>query len=81
MTILVHIQIYILAEVLAIPVAPLTASSGYLFGLLPGTLLVLTSSTVAASISFFIGRTFLRTWAQEFISRKSCDLLIALFDW
>jgi len=63
--------IYILAEVLAIPVAPLTASSGYLFGLLPGTLLVLSSSTMAASISFVIGRTFLRTWAQEFISRDS----------
>ena len=69
-------QIYILAEVLAIPVAPLTASSGYLFGLLPGTLLVLSSSTVAASISFVIGRTFLRTWAQEFISSKQALALL-----
>lgn len=46
---------------------PLTASSGYLFGLLPGTLLVIASATFAASVSFLIGRTFLRTWAQQFI--------------
>lgn len=60
--------IYILAEVLAIPVVALTASSGYLFGLVPGTLIVLSCATVAASISFFIGRTFLRNWAQKMIA-------------
>ena len=29
---------------------------------------MLTSATIAASISFFIGRTFLRSWAQKFIA-------------
>ena len=57
--------IYIAAEILAIPVMPLTASSGYLFGLLPGALVVLISATVAACISFFIGRFFLRDWARS----------------
>lgn len=47
---------------------PLTASGGYLFGLIPGTLTILLSATIAASFSFFIGRTFLRTWAQKFIA-------------
>jgi uncharacterized membrane protein YdjX (TVP38/TMEM64 family) len=57
--------IYIAAEVLAIPVFPLTASSGYLFGVVPGTLTVLISATVAACISFCIGRTVLRGWASK----------------
>ena len=60
--------LYILAEILAVPAMPLTASSGYLFGLIPGTLTVLLSATTAACISFFIGRTFLRTWAQKMIA-------------
>ncbi|KAJ1428564.1 snare associated Golgi protein-domain-containing protein [Ochromonadaceae sp. CCMP2298] len=60
--------IYIFAEIVAIPAVPLTASSGYLFGLLPGTLVVLTSATIAASISFYLGRTFLREWAMQYIS-------------
>ena len=49
------IKIYIVAEVLAVPALPLTASSGYLFGLIPGFLTVLVSATIAASISFLIG--------------------------
>lgn len=61
-------QIYIVAEVLAVPALPLTASSGYLFGLVPGFLTVLVSATIAASISFLIGRTLLRDWAQKIAS-------------
>ena len=60
--------IYIAAEILAIPAMPLTASSGYLFGLIPGTLIVLSSATAAACISFYIGRTFFKSWAQKMIS-------------
>ena len=51
----------VLAEILAIPAVPiLTASSGYLFGTLPGTAVCLLSAAAAASISFAIGRTLLR---------------------
>ena len=57
--------IYILAEILAVPAFPLTASSGYLFGLIPGFITVLVSATIAASVSFLIGRTLLRDWAQK----------------
>ena len=60
--------VYVVAEVLAVPALPLTASSGYLFGLVPGFVTVLVSATIAASISFFIGRTFLREWAQKIAS-------------
>lgn len=59
---------YISVDILAIPAVALTASSGYLFGLLNGTLMVVICATTAASISFFIGRVFLRDWAQKYIS-------------
>ena len=65
-----------IAEVLAIPAMPLTASSGFLFGLVPGFITVLVSATIAASISFFIGRTFLYEWAQKLSSGM---LLITTF--
>lgn len=61
--------VYIAAEMLAIPVFPLTASSGYLFGLFPGYATVLVSATIAAVASFIIGRTFLRDWATQFTSK------------
>lgn len=56
---------YTIAEVLAIPAVPLTASAGYLFGVSEGTLVVLVSASIAASISFFIGRTLLRTTVEQ----------------
>lgn len=52
--------LYIVAEVVAIPAMPLTASAGYLFGWQQGTAVVLFSATIAASIGFTIARTFLR---------------------
>jgi uncharacterized membrane protein YdjX (TVP38/TMEM64 family) len=57
--------VYIVAEILAVPAVPLTASSGYLFGLFHGTAVVLISATVAASISFTIGRTLLRSTVEK----------------
>lgn len=57
---------YILAEILAIPAVPiLTASSGYLFGIIPGTATCLFSAAIAASISFVIGRTLLRGYVEN----------------
>ncbi|KAG5179712.1 snare associated Golgi protein-domain-containing protein, partial [Tribonema minus] len=56
--------VYVVAEVLAIPALPLTASSGYLFGLAGGTAVVAISATIAAAIGFLLGRTFLRGWVE-----------------
>lgn len=57
--------VYIFAEVLALPAVPLTASAGYLFGALPGTCTVLVSATIAAGVSFLIGRNLLRGYIEE----------------
>lgn len=56
---------YTIAEVLAIPAIPLTASAGYLFGPVEGTSVVLLSASIAASISFVIGRTLLRDYVEK----------------
>jgi uncharacterized membrane protein YdjX (TVP38/TMEM64 family) len=57
--------VYTVAEILAIPAFPLTASAGYLFGVVKGTGVVLASASVAAAVSFLIGRTLLRSYVVE----------------
>mmetsp|Transcript_25749 Transcript_25749/g.52351 ORF Transcript_25749/g.52351 Transcript_25749/m.52351 type:complete len:227 (+) Transcript_25749:2-682(+) len=57
--------VYTVAEILAIPAIPLTASAGYLFGTVQGTSIVLLSASIAAGISFVIGRTLLRSYVEE----------------
>lgn len=63
--------LYTIAEILAVPATPLTASAGYLFGLFPGTITVLVSATIAAAVSFAIGRTALRSWAESLASNNA----------
>jgi len=58
---------YTAAEILAIPAIPLTASAGYLFGLFPGTAVVLLSASIAASVSFLTGRYLLRSVVEEML--------------
>lgn len=52
--------LYVLAEVLIIPAIPLSTAAGFLFGVGGGTAVVLGSATIAAAISFQLGRTLLR---------------------
>mmetsp|Transcript_58131 Transcript_58131/g.65062 ORF Transcript_58131/g.65062 Transcript_58131/m.65062 type:complete len:416 (+) Transcript_58131:203-1450(+) len=58
---------YCIAEILAIPAIPLTASAGYLFGPVQGTGIVLLSASIAAAISFTIGRTLLRDYVENLL--------------
>jgi len=60
--------VYVVAEVLALPAVPLTASAGYLFGVVPGTAIVLLAAATAASVSFLIGRTIGRDWILKVAS-------------
>lgn len=54
-----------------IPTLPLVTSSGYLFDLIPGTLLCLSSATIAAGISFLLGRNVLKKWMLKFTEKSS----------
>ena len=65
---------YTFAELLAIPATPLTMSAGYLFGLFQGVAVVLSAGVTAASISFFIGRTFLRSHVETHILKNNPKL-------
>ncbi len=56
---------YCIAEILAVPAIPLTASAGYLFGPLKGTAVVLVAASIAAAVSFQIGRTLLRDFVED----------------
>lgn len=83
--------IYVVAEMLAIPAIPLTASAGYLFGVPMGTAVVLVSATIAAGAAFLVGRLFLRQFVEgiiggsrkfaaidEAVSRKGFQLVLLL---
>ena len=63
--------IYLVAELLAVPATPLTLSAGYLFGLTEGVGVVLLAATIAASISFVIGKTLLRSWVEDVVLREN----------
>ncbi|GMH40384.1 hypothetical protein BSKO_08288 [Bryopsis sp. KO-2023] len=52
--------LYIVLETLAVPATPLTLTAGYLFGQLPGTLVVSSASSAAAVIAFLIARYAVR---------------------
>ena len=71
---------YTIAEILAIPAIPLTASAGYLFGVQAGSAVVLLSASIAASISFIIGRTILRPYVEGLLEKypkfKALDRVI-----
>jgi uncharacterized membrane protein YdjX (TVP38/TMEM64 family) len=56
---------YCIAEILAVPAIPLTASAGYLFGPVKGTAIVLLSASIAAAFSFQVGRTLLRDYVEN----------------
>lgn len=74
--------LYVLAEVLIIPAIPLTTAAGFLFGVAGGTAVVLTSATIAAAISFQLGRTLLRCGAvcdkQELV--QGCTSTLVAFE-
>lgn len=55
-----YAALYFLLELVGVPALPLTMGSGYLFGVLRGTITVSVASTAAAATSFLIARYGLR---------------------
>jgi uncharacterized membrane protein YdjX (TVP38/TMEM64 family) len=61
---------YVVAELLCVPVTPLSLSAGYLFGLNQGVAVCVVAATVAASISFFVAKTLLRSAVEDMVQQQ-----------
>ena len=64
------IIVYAAAAVGFVPGSLLTLSAGAIFGVVQGTALVSIASTLAAAISFLLGRFALRGWIEKKLSHK-----------
>jgi len=59
-----------ICTILILPATPLNLASGFLFGVGWGSLISVSSTDLAAVISFFIGRYLARGWAEQEIERR-----------
>src|SRR5207248_1137743 len=57
------------ARALGLPGSVLTIASGFVFGLLGGTLIVVPASVIGASAAFLLGRTAARDFLAERVAR------------
>ncbi len=64
------VLLYVGATVAFVPGSILTLSAGAIFGLVEGTLLVSVASTLAAAVSFLLGRFALRNWIDKKLKDK-----------
>ena len=63
---LVFLVLYVAAVVCFLPAAILTAGGGFIFGMMWGSIYVLVGATIAANVTFLLGRHIARDW----IARK-----------
>ena len=56
--------VYVGLELLAVPAIPLTMTSGVIFGVVPGTIVVSAASVAAATLAFLIARYVARDKAR-----------------
>ena len=57
--------VYVIATVLFLPGSVLTIGAGFLFGVVNGTIVVSTGSTVGATLAFLISRYVARDWVAK----------------
>lgn len=62
--------VYAICVVLFIPASLLTLGAGAIFGLLPGTLVVIAGATLGATLSFLLARTILRERVERMAARN-----------
>ena len=62
---IMFILIYIVASVILVPCSALTILSGFIFGVLWGTVWVSIGSVLGASSAFLVGRYFARDWVER----------------
>jgi uncharacterized membrane protein YdjX (TVP38/TMEM64 family) len=62
---LLVVAIYIVAAALLLPSWPLTWSAGFIFGVVPGTIVASLGGTLGAISGFLCGRYLARDWVQK----------------
>lgn len=72
---LIYLLAYLLRPILLFPSVLLTASAGYLYGPLWGTILALIGSNASASFAYVIGRYF----GQDLLSSEAAQTLISRY--
>jgi uncharacterized membrane protein YdjX (TVP38/TMEM64 family) len=70
------ILIYIIATIFLIPGSALTLGGGLIFGVVKGSILVSIASVTGATLSFLMGRYFLRGWVEKQIETQPKFTLI-----
>jgi uncharacterized membrane protein YdjX (TVP38/TMEM64 family) len=65
------ILIYILATVLFIPGSILTLGSGFVFGVIWGSIYVFIGATLGATAAFLVGRYLARGWVSQQIEKNA----------
>lgn len=79
------IIIYIIATIFLVPGSALTLGAGLIFGVVKGSILVSIASVTGATLSFLIGRYFLRGWVEKQIETQpkftSIDRAVAKEGW
>ncbi len=79
------VLIYVIATVLLIPGSALGLGAGALFGVVRGSLLVSTGSTLGATCAFLLGRYLARDWIAKKVEGKASfaaiDRAVAVEGW
>ena len=71
LTAAVFFMVYVAVTSLSLPgAAILTMVCGYIFGFLPGLIMISFASTIGATVSFLLARTLLRDWVQNKFSSQ-----------
>ena len=65
---LAFIALFVVSTVLLVPGSILVLSGGFLFGFLHGSLLVLVSVVLAATVALLVGRSLARDWVRARLS-------------
>jgi uncharacterized membrane protein YdjX (TVP38/TMEM64 family) len=58
-------SVYVVATVAMVPGTILTLGSGFVFGVVVGSITVSIASTLGATLAFLVGRTFARSWVEK----------------
>ena len=82
---LVFIVLYVVTVIFFLPASILTAGGGFIWGMAQGSLYVLIAATIAANVTFLLGRHIARNWVAHRMESqprfKALDEAVAREGW